>query len=313
MSDDDLQDRMPLDDDGELELDGRAARMLSSIRIQPLDRAAIRATVDAAMPRTGRAPGPSLVTWWTHAAALLLGAGLAVLLMGRGDGPGEVRVEVPVEVPVEIPVETIVERVVEVEVPVEVERIVVEDRLVPHPLQRRHDLALRAAAPLAEAAGHGLALAARLAERIEAAPPGRIVAEAAPSGRAPSSTRPRKAARAASLRPPALEIRRTSTGVTLLTRGTRRQVVEALIATLDGHDAAVTTAAVQRLEHIRRSYGEDAVPLREDGPAGAAMTPSGIRGHLSTSRRRVLPSTSPELWRSWWTRQSAGAASRTSA
>lgn len=314
-----------------------AVGALRGLPVRPLDSDEVGAIVAAAMPglptAAGAAAAPAaagvvlagpgstrrrrVALAVTHAAALVVGLGLAWSLGARAEAePVErvVRVEVPVdrEVRVEVPVEVVKEvtREVLVEVPVEViveKPVEVEvDVPVPHPFQARWDGALAMAQGVASLAAHGAdafgAAMERRADRIAAA-------EAAEFERAVAS-----APVVAQAEPAPVEAQRTRTGlvvrreggrVSLRTRGTLDEVVPALIDALENEDVAVAAAALDRLEDLRDELGGDGPAAMtsfaaEERPVDDA---GGIRGLLRASRERRSDEPAPdaaEAWRAWW-------------
>ena len=281
----------------------------------PPGEAEVESIVNASLPHLPRKKTARVRPLVTHAAALFVG----VAITGWGhtacyaeppERPDAKVVTRLVEVPVEVPVEK------RVEIPVEViiERIVTRDRLVPHPLQARHDVEGRLIASLADMGASALALSHALVERTE----GRPSISTTPSPAAVASRAPTPKARTVGngrtgLPEPALEVVRDGDRVILRTNGSMQQVVPALLRELGGPDEAVASSALVQLERIRAGLGDGAVRLatpRSRAPRDEA--PGGIRAlwHASNQRRSgsegdatLVESTRLEIWRDWWSRQ----------
>ena len=332
----------------------RSVLAMQGATVPPLSGAALEATVGAAFPELqatpggpvpfgrsrggeGHPPGRSGTPWplfLSHAAAVLIGCTLMFggrAMFSRGGAqPAPERIEVPVEVirEVEVPVEVIVEVPKEVirevirEVPVEVE----VERLVPHPLQRRLDAGYGVAAnvtdiALLSARGLGGALEAASAQQAmriaelgdeEARRPD-VSSEQRPS-RSDAIDGPR---RSAPRRPAAaLVVLRDGERLSLKTRGTRAQVVPALIDALDDSDPALAAAAHGQLMGIRArmvasGLDSDSFPQTEERVSASLDAPidraGGLRGLLRQSRDEgVEPDGgsrseyTSEYWRTWW-------------
>lgn len=308
----------------------QSVEALRSLELPRLDSGDVSSIVAAALPvgapavpvlagpgSARRRPAAAVLT---HAAALVAGLGLAWAFL-RTETPEplervvrvevpvekevtrEVRVEVPVEVRVEVPVEVPVEVVVEkpVEVLVEVP--------TPHPMQPRWDETLGVARGVAGLVAQGATALdralTRRAQRIAAAsvvepePERPVVAE-------PPGTRASVAVAAGPREGGVgLVVRRVGGRVSLRTVGAPEEYVPALIDALDGDDAAVAAAALDRLEVLRDEMGgaPRAALVSFDADEGAVDAAGGIRGLLRASRERRADEDSSvpsSAWRDWW-------------
>ncbi len=290
----------------------RSTNALRNLRLAPTSPAHVR-DVQAAVqgPAKRRLGWPML----THAAAILVGLGLAYGPRGCAQPTAtpptevvrEVRVEVPVEVTVEVPVE--IERVVRVEVPIEIPvevRVevpirVIEyvDRPVLNPQRFDHQRTQFMLANIEYALSEIThATNAPSPVPIDPGEPTAIVAVLPPDPDTPtSSMTPRVSS--------PLRIRRTGDQVRIHTRGTLEEIVPALIDTLNDPDQLVALAVEQHLESLRAELAgdESLKPLSGGGSSVEFDRPKGLRRLLPSSNHKPDPPlalTSHARWTSWW-------------
>lgn len=219
--------------------------------------------------------------------------------------PVEVVVEVPVEVLVEVPVEVRVEVPVEVrvEVPVEVPvyRLVFVARPAPAGQTDEPTIGPGASGSAQGALAHG---APQQGRSTNGAPN-----EAARTSVAqPRTAQPRTGAGSAPVSTSAspLLVRRAAGRVRLTTRGTLREIVPALVDALDGSDLAVTAAALDELQAIRRDLADRAVAFDEGFVEQDRIDrPGGVRAAMRSRGRAdgVSSTEDARSWRAWWRRQ----------
>ena len=268
--------------------------------------AALGAELSAERPAPRRVAG-----LLSHAAALLVGLGLAFGLRGcasrippEGGSVEPQVVEVVREIPVEIPVEVVRE--------VPVERVEYVDRPVPSPLQLDAEQGARLLTAFAEALSELARVAGAESARRNAAADRSVqeLAQAqspdAGSIESPSTVLGEDAPSRS------LRIQRSGGSVLIRTRGAMADVVPALIDTLGDPDVAVARAAELHLAALRAEFGGTPDVASPAGQATQESRHGGFRGLLASARTE--PQDEPAVdsharWTRWWLEQSASTGS----